>query len=494
MVTHMEPIHIIGGGLGGLSAAMHLRVRGCPVILHEANERVGGRANLIESLGCRFDTGPSLLNYPWVFEEWFHAAGVRMADRLRLRRVEPSVSFRWPDGASFTLTTELPALREEMERLEPGAGLGLMKFLADAEVKYNFAFRKLVTNNTHNPIRWFGRLSPSEIAHAALGRSLYGELGRFFKSPRIKEALGSYAMYLGGSPWSLPGLFSILPFGELAYGLWLPEGGIYALVEAMARVVRESGVEIRTSARVRAIECDRGDVRGLRMADGSFEPAGRVVSNVDVPTTWHRLLGRPAPRKPAMTPGVITGYLVLRRRPEGIGHHTIFLPEHCRDAFDHLNAGPGLPEGLAFYTSLPTDTDPTLAPPGFHTLFILIPTPVLSRMGTPDGPPVVDEARARVFDRLRSHGCDIRDSDIAHEQFLTPADWSDRFGLWDGSAFGAAHTMFQLGPFRPPNRDPATRGLYYVGASTVPGTGMPMVTLGGRMTAETVRADASGAH
>ncbi|MBP7275271.1 MAG: phytoene desaturase [Kiritimatiellae bacterium] len=490
----MEPIHIIGGGLGGLSAAMHLRIRGRPVILHEAQKRVGGRAYQIEALGCRFDTGPSLLNYPWVFEDWFQAAGARMADRLRLRRVDPSITFRWPDGTHFTLTTELPALRQEMERLEPGAGVGLLKFLADAEIKYNFAFRKLVTNNARNPIRWFGRLTLSEIAHAALFRSLYGELGRFFKSPRIKEALGSYAMYLGGSPWRLPGLFSILPFGELAYGLWLPEGGIYALVEAMGRVVRESGVEVRTNAPVRAIESERGAVRGLRMADGTFEPARRVVSNVDVPTTWHRLLGRPSSRTPAMTPGVVTGYLVLRRRPEGLGHHTIFLPERCRATFDRLHTGPGLPDELAFYTSLPTDTDPSLAPPGFHTLFILVPTPVLSRIGPVDGPALIADARARVFDRLRQHGCDIRDTDIAHEQFMAPSDWSDQFGLFDGSAFGAAHTMFQLGPFRSPNRDPHTRGLYYVGASTTPGTGLPLVTLGGRMVANTVLADDGGAN
>ena len=190
-----------------------------------------------------------------------------------------------------------------------------------------------------------------------------------------------------------------------------------------------------------------------------------------------------------MTPGVITGYLVLRRRPEGIGHHTIFLPDDCRRSFEHLGTGPGLPDNMAFYTALPTDTDPTLAPPGLHTLFLLVPTPVLSRMGTADWPSVVARARSKVFERLRSHGCDIRSEDIVHEQFMTPMDWSERFGLWDGSAFGAAHSMFQLGPFRPPNRDPQVRGVYYVGASTVPGTGMPLVTLGGRMTADTVMAD-----
>jgi phytoene desaturase len=489
MVTRMTAIHVIGGGLGGLSAALHLRLRGRRVILHEANARVGGRANLIEADGFRFDTGPSLLNYPWVFERLFEAAGARLADRLPMRRVDPSITFRWPDGGTFTLTTDLPALRTECERLDPGCGPGLMAFLADAEVKYNFSFHKLVTQNARSALHWFGRLTPRELACASLAHSLYGELGRFFRSAKLKEALGSYSMYLGGSPWSLPGLFSILPFGELAYGLWLPEGGMYALIEAVERLAIEAGVEIRTGARVEAIEHDGRGVRALRMAGGGREPAGAVVSNVDVPTTWRRLLGRPARAKPVMTPGVVTWYLGLRRRPEGLRHHTIFLPAAYRETFDHLLRGPGAPREPAFYTSLASDTDPSLAPPGCHTLFILVPVPVLSRMGPVDWPAETARLRAQVFDRLALHGVRIAPEDIVFERVWTPETWGGNFGLWDGSAFGAAHSMFQLGPFRPPNRDPDVAGLHYVGASTTPGTGLPLVALGGLMTAEAVTGD-----
>ncbi len=152
-------VGIVGGGLGGLSTAIHLRLAGYPVTIFESNERVGGRANLIERDGFRFDTGPSLLNYPWVFEELFRAAGRELHDYVELIPVEPSVQFRWPDGEIFQLSGKLPHLLAECERLEPGSGPGLMAFFRDAGRKYSLSFEKLVTRNETNPLRWLIRRS-----------------------------------------------------------------------------------------------------------------------------------------------------------------------------------------------------------------------------------------------------------------------------------------------------------------------------------------------
>jgi phytoene desaturase len=475
---------IVGAGLGGLSAAIHLRLQNRAVTVFEANDRVGGRANVIERDGYRFDTGPSLLNYPWVFEELFAAAGRRFADYVDLIPVDPSVEFRWPDGNTFSLSSDLKNLREECERLEPGCAPRLIAWMRDAAFKFDTSFNKLVTRNEDNPLKWLSRLNLRELMSLGVWRSLDSELGRFFKNPYIREAFGSYGMYLGGSPFELPGLFSILAYGELAYGLWLPRGGIYSLVCNMQRLARELGVQIHTSTRVKSIDSQAGAITGVRLENGELVPATVVVSNVDLPTTERSLLTTP-PSKPfegRMTPGVLTFYWGLTGKQGDYGHHTIFLPQRFRHAFNQIGQG-RIPEDLPFYSSIASASDPSLAPQDGSSMFVLVPTPVLSAMPNANWPEIVSDVKARVLARL---GLDP--ARIAVEEVWTPVEWQRRFGLYDGSAFGAAHSLFQMGPFRSRNYSTEIRGLYYAGASTTPGTGMPMVVLGGRMVAERIAA------
>ncbi len=487
----MKCIAIIGAGLGGLSAAIHLRNGGFPVTVFEANERTGGRANAIARDGFQFDTGPSLVNYPWVFEDLFRSAGRELSDYVTLMPVDPTVQFRWPDGTRFQLSSDMQRLLAECDRLEPGSRPRVLKYLRDAGAKYDVSFAKLVSRNEDSPLHWIKPLSLQEIWNSGVWRSLDRELARFFQSRYIREALGSYGMYLGGSPYELPGLFSILAYGELAHGLWLPKGGVYGLVQGMERLARELGVEIRTKEPVRRILTNNGRTTGVELASGATEPFEIVVSNVDVPSTEQLLTQQPPTRKWRMTPGVLTFYWGVRGQPEGIGHHTIFLPQQNRATFRELFHENRIPDDLPFYVSIPSATDPGLAPPGMSAVFVLVPTPVLSKMPNADWAAVTQQVKAKVLARLAREQAGLHAEDILLEEVWTPVEWQKRFALFDGSAFGAAHTLFQMGPFRARNYSRNVQGLYYVGASTTPGTGMPMVVLSGKMTAERIAAHVS---
>lgn len=479
---------VIGAGLGGLSVAIHLCRAGHNVVVSEANDQIGGRAGLLEERPYRFDTGPSLLNYPWVFRALFSAGGACFEERVPLLHVDPSIRFVWPDGMTFTLSSDLEQLRTEIDRVSPGDTASLMAFLADGEAKYQLAFQKLVVRDRECVLSWLAALTPREILRTAVWRSLDGELSRFIRNPRLREALGAYAMYLGGTPTELAGLFTILPYGELVEGLWLPAGGMYALIKAVGKLARDVGVRIVTNRRVRRIVEKGGRVTGVEYEDGGVETADCVISNVDVPTTWRDLLGRTTYRRLLMTPSVITFYWGVRGGAPAIPHHTILLPADSRRSFAQLSAGL-LPDDLPFYVSVPSRTDPTLAPPSCDAVFVLVPCPRISEHAA-DWSTTVREVRQRIEARMALHGWTVHSASREVDVVWTPTEWRDRFGLFDGSAFGAAHTRAQIGPLRPANRDPMVRGLYYVGASTRPGTGLPMVALSGLMTARRVLADA----
>lgn len=489
--TSGQHVIVIGGGLGGLSAAIHLRLAGVEVTVLEANEQVGGRASQIQVEGFTFDTGPTLLNYPWVFQRLFEKAGRSLPAAVKLMPVDPSIMFLWPDGQHFHLSSNLCQLVSEVERVEPGGTPGLMAFLADANAKYRIAFDKLVCHNARNWVDWFSRLSPPDLWRTAIWRSLDRELGRFFRSPLIRDALGSYGMYLGGSPYQLPGLFSILAYGELSQGLWLPRWGIYALVQAIERLAEELGVRILTRHRVQKIILAGAAVKGVELEDGKVLESPLIISNVDVPTTQRVLLGRDGAdnRDVRMTPSAMTFYWGVRGKVEGAGHHSIFLPHDARRNYDDLFKRERVPGQLPFYMSIATETEPSLAPADCSTVFILVPLPRISRLKEWDMVDLASHLKARIFERLKQQGIALKPEDLIVQRVFSPRDWETRFGLYDGSAFGASHTLFQMGPFRSPNRDPSISGLYYVGASTTPGTGLPMVVLGGEMTAERVLND-----
>ena len=480
---------VVGAGVGGLSTAIYLALDGYRVTIFEANDQVGGRANLIEFDGFKFDTGPSLMNYPWVFDELFRSAGTSLDEELDLIKVDPAIMFRWPDGETFQVSSDLHDLSEACRDLDSRDAEGLFKFLEDSQHKYNVSFDRLVSRNSDSVISWFKAAGIRNLTKLGLFRSMESQLRKYFKSKRVVEAFGSYGMYLGGAPTDLPGIFSIIPFGELAHGLWLPKGGMYSLIEAMQRTAERLGVEIRTDCPVKTIETKSNSIVGVTLNDGSFEDSRLVVSNVDVPTTMTRLLGTTGSSKysaPKMTPGVITYYMAVDRELPELGHHTVFMPQDPNLAYQQLMKNGQVPDDLPFYVSVASNTDRTLAPTGKSAVFMLAPVPRISEMGDISWDRLTASIGERMLTRMRNHGIGITQDEIIKMETMDPVDWSNKFGLFDGSAFGAAHNLRQIGPFRSKNYSSKISGLFFTGASTTPGTGVPMCVLSGKMVANRI--------
>ena len=315
---------------------------------------------------------------------------------------------------------------------------------------------------------------------------MYNEISNFFEEKKVVEALSSYSMYLGDSPYKLPGFFSILPYGELQYGLWMPKGGMYGLVEGLIKLNQEQDVKINTSSKIKKIIVEKKSAVGVILEDGSEIFSDIIVSNVDSETTHKDLIGINS-KKYKMTPSAYTFYWGINKNIDSLTHHTIFLPDNFKKTFDELFSKNEIPNDLPFYISIPSKTDSSLAPKGQSSLFVLIPCPVISKFSEEHNIEKAFELKNEVFNRFEQNDIDIKKEDIIFEKIYTPHEWKNNFGLFDGSAFGPSHNFSQIGPFRNSNKSKKIKNLYFVGASTTPGTGVPMCILSSKMTNEIIQ-------
>jgi len=477
-------LFIIGGGMGGISAGLYLSKSDFEIHIFETNSTLGGRANILDLDGFIFDTGPSLLNYPWVFDDLYKFIGTSLNEELELQKIDPAIKYYWPDGETFQLSSDLTKLSQECIRLDSRDGIGLLNFLSDARKKYSVSFDNLVTQNTQSPLKWFFSAGLRNILKLGLFRSMESQLNLHFKNKKIIEAFGSYAMYLGGAPHDLPGIFSILPFGELEYGLWLPKGGMYKLVESLEKSLVKQGVIIHKNTKVKNIIKEKNHVRGITLINDEKLYCDQIISNVDLPTTMNKLLEDKKFKSPKMTPGVITYYLGINKKLDNLEHHSVFFPKNTKFAYEEIMKNNNIPEDIPFYISVASNNDPSLAPKNKSGVFILIPVPLKNKDYAWDK--MSEQLLSKVLLRLRKHRIIINNEDIINKETISPKKWEDLFGLHMGSAFGASHNLFQVGPFRNSNKSKKYKNLFFVGASTTPGTGLPMCVLSGKMVAERV--------
>jgi phytoene desaturase len=487
---------VIGAGLGGIAAAARLAHHGFQVTVLEKNARPGGRCGQLVREGHRFDSGPTLLLMPEVVAETYTALGTHLEDHLDLRRIDPTYRVWFEDGSSLDLTADQAALRAQMEAIEPGSFKGVRRYLAEGRHHYEHALRHFVGRNfTSLP----DYLSPRNLwevcVHLHAFQKQYARTGRYFQHPHLKAAFTFQDMYLGLSPFDAPATYSLLPYTELGEGVWFPMGGMYQLVESLVAIAAAQGVRFNYQAPVSQITVEGQRATGVRLADGSHLEADVVVANADLPYVYGHLLpdARAARRLRRLryTCSALMFYWGVDKVYPELGPHSIFLAGDYRHAFGRIFADHALPADPSFYVHAPARIDPSAAPSGSDTLLVLVPVGHLDETVAQDWEAWQAQARAAVLRRLAAMGITDLAAHITVEDTCTPRDWRRVYNLARGAAFSLSHTVLQVGYLRPHNRHRRYGNLYFVGGSTHPGSGVPMVLLSARLTVERILADSS---
>ena len=478
--------------MGSLAGAIRLGAMGFEVEVFEKNDQLGGRIGRLKENGFTFDTGPSLLLMSDTYRELFSFAGHDLDDYVRLIPLDGQYRVNFGDGDSLTIHRTLPELVKELERIEPGVTPRFYRFLEDACHKYRIGRSEFVERDFEGTRDFFGLRNLRLLLRTRALNNYYRSISKFFRTEKLRQAFSLQTMYLGLSPFEAPAVYSLLPYTELAEdGLWFPEGGMYALIGAMERLATGLGVRFHLNSPVEQVVVTKGRARGVRVNGGEIE-ADAVLVGADLPYAYRELLEGSADgdfklrkrEKLQYTASAFMLYLGLDRRLDHMLHHNFYLSGRYRENFEAIFRDHRLPDDPSFYAVVPSRTEPNMAPEGMESLFVLVPVPHLRSTNVDwerDG--VV--FKEKIVDLLEKR-CGIERGWVVFEKVRTPLHWRADYNLEEGAAFGIGHGILQVGYFRPPMGSKSIEGLYFVGASTRPGTGVPLVTIGARLVADRI--------
>jgi phytoene desaturase len=482
-------ILVIGAGIGGITAATHLAKRGFHVTVLEKNDHPGGRCDRISPDGHRFDTGPTLIVMPLLYEAEFTALGTSMHDALDLQRVDPTYHLVFDDGSQLALTSDMKALQEQLETFEHGSFQGLLRYMEEGHRHYHLGIERLVQPDFRKAADFFKLANLPLLYQVKPLANHYRNMSAYFDDPRLKAAFTFQDVYMGLSPFEAPATFSMMPYTELAHGVWYPKGGMYSIVEALTNLACEAGVEFIFDAAVEKIEVRENSVHGVQVK-GQIIEADAVLANADLPYVYQNLLPMDGQAerlsKKRYSCSVISFFWGVDKPYETLPPHTLFLAHDYRENFDSIIRDLSLPANPSLYIHAPARLDPSMAPHGQDTLIAIVPVGHMSGNGEQDWSALRDQARQHVFRRLRTLGIDDLEDHIKFEINFTPLSWKKRYNLAKGSTHGLCHNLTQLGYFRPDFQHSQFHNLYFTGASTRPGTGMPTAMVSGRMAAQRI--------
>ncbi|MGH3871056.1 MAG: phytoene desaturase family protein [Pseudonocardiaceae bacterium] len=491
-----DHVVVVGAGLAGLSATLHLLGSGRQVTVLEAQPHPGGRAGRMDLAGYQLDTGPTVLTMPDLIDEALAAVGDSVAARLDLVALHPAYRARFADGSVIDVHTDAAAMEAEIESVAgPREAQGYRRLRHWLTRLYDVEIGRFIGGNFDSPLDLVA--SPDAVRElvtlAALGGfgRLSAQVGRFIHDERLKRIFSFQALYAGVPPQRALGAYAVIAYMDTVAGVWFPRGGMRAVPQAMADGAADAGAQIRYGTTVTALEQSGERITAVRTADGERITADAVVLTPDLPVV-HELLGR-APRRPVplrWSPSAVVLHAGVR---PGLGsgwselaHHTIFFGDAWDRTFDEIIYRGRLMTDPSLLVTRPTATDPALAPAGRELLYILAPCPNL-RTAPLDWAALGSAYRDELVGTLHDRGLTDLDDAIDVEQLVTPADWAAQ-GLAVGTPFSAAHTFAQTGPFRPSNLVRGRVNAVLAGCGTTPGVGVPTAIISGKLAAARITA------
>ncbi len=485
---------IIGAGFGGLATAIRLQAAGVPTVLLERRDKPGGRAYVWHDEGFTFDAGPTVITAPDCLEELFALSGREIRDYIELLPIDPMYRLRWEDGYELDYTRDLERMDAQIGRWDRRDVDGYRRFLEFSEAVFQEGYVKLAATPFLNFSSMI-RAAPQLIKLESY-RSVYSVVKRYVHDPHLRQALSYHTLLVGGNPFSASSIYALIHALERRWGVYFAKGGTHALVQALVRLFTDLGGEIRLASPVAEVQTSRGRVTGVALDSSETIPADAVISNADIVHTYRHLLrGEPqASRtgrrllKKRFSMSLFVVHFGLRRQHPQLAHHAVLFGPRYRELLDDIFDHGVLAEDFSLYVHAPSVTDPDLAPPGCSSYYALAPVPNLLK-STVDWEVEAPRYRDRILDYVEKHYIPGLRGDLVTSRIFTPLDFESELNAHLGSAFSLDPILTQSAWFRTHNRDPKINGLYFVGAGTHPGAGVPGVVNSAKATAGLVLGD-----
>lgn len=481
----MRKIIIIGAGLGGLSAACRLAKAGFSVTVLEKNETVGGKVNIVESNGYKFDTGASLLTMRHVLEELFEFCGRRAEEYLEIVPLEPICRYFWSDGTRFDASQNIEKTEREIEKIEPRDAVNFQKFLADSRRKYEISRRTFLAKSLNDLPQLLTAKNLPDLLKISTLKTLDKHNAKYFRSPKLRQLFNRFATYNGSSPYRIPATFALIPYVEFGLGAWYVSGGMYEIPRALERLARELGVEISTGIEVEKIVVENGIATGVSVG-GEVLKADFIVSNADAIETYRNLLpfeNRKIERREPSCSGFVL-LLGARKRFDALAHHNIFFSDDYKAEFDAIFKRKIPAPEPTVYVCAASRTDATQAPEKRENLFVLINAPYTN--SNVNWEKEKKSYRDLIIRKLEKFGLENLENSIEFERIITPEDFEKKYRANRGSIYGISSNGIFSAFLRVPNKARDVENLYFAGGATHPGGGIPLVLLSGKMAAEMI--------